>query len=158
MKTSFDLVKASDIDARATERAIAKWRLPKKEGGRELSVQTIAKVLTTMSRIFKFGMRNRCGIQADPTKLIEKVKESSGEQSETGERLYNVLHEVTEQEVLTPEEAKRVIMAAEPGRFRTIIQTAIFTGARVELLALRWQDVNFEKGTVEIRRSCRRLK
>jgi hypothetical protein len=60
------------------------------------------------------------------------VKESSGEQSETGERLYNVLHEVTEQEVLTPEEAKRVIMAAAPGRFRTIIQTGIFTGARVQ--------------------------
>jgi integrase len=154
MKTSFDLVKASDIDARAIERAIAKWRLPKKEGGRELSVQTIAKVLTTMSRIFKFGLRNRCGIQADPTKLIEKVKESSGEQSETGERIYNVLHEVTEREVLTPEEAKRVIMAAAPGRFRTIIQTAIFTGGRVsEWLALRWQDVNFEASTVEIRRS-----
>jgi integrase len=154
MKTSFDLVKASDIDARAIERAIAKWRLPKKEGGRELSIQTVNKVLTTMSRIFKFGMRNRCGIQADPTKLIEKVKENSGEQSETGERLYNVLHEVTEQEVLTPEEAKRVIMAAAPGRFRTIIQTAIFTGARVsELLALRWQDVNLEKGIVDIRRS-----
>lgn len=82
MKTSFDRVRVSDIDPRAIERAIAKWRLPKKEDGRELSSQTVNKVLTTMSRIFKFGMRNRCGIQADPTKLIEKVKESSGEQSE----------------------------------------------------------------------------
>ena len=72
--------------------------------------------------------------------------------SENGERLYSVLHEVTEQEVLTPEEARRVILAARPGLYRTIIQTAIFTGARVsELLALRWENVNLNRGIIEIR-------
>ena len=84
-----------------------------------------------MSRIFKFGIRNKCGIQTDPVKLIEKVKDSSGEQSETGERLYLGLHEVTEKEVLTPEEAKRVILATKPGLYRTVIQTArgLYRGA-----------------------------
>src|SRR5262249_26011037 len=141
------------IDAPAIERAIGKLRLAKGQGGRGLSVKTVGKVLTTMSRIFKFGIRNKCGIQTDPTKLIEKVKETSGEQTETGERL-NILHEVTEREVLTPEETKRVILAAKPGLYRTIIQTAIYTGGRIsELLALRWQDVKLDRGAIEIRRS-----
>jgi Phage integrase family len=139
----------NDIDASAIERAIGKMRLPKEQGGRGLSVKTVGKVLTTMSRIFKFGIRNKCGIQTDPVKLIEKVKENSGEQTETGERL-NILHEVTEKEVLTPEEAKRVILAAEPGLYRTIIQTAIYTGARIsELLALRWQDVKLDRSVAD---------
>ncbi len=145
--------KVNDIDAQAIERAIGKLRLAKEQGGRGLSVKTVGKVLTTMSRIFKFGIRNKCGIQTDPTKLIEKVKDSSGEQTETGERL-NVLHEVTEKEVLTPEEAKRVILAAKPGLYRTIIQTAIYTGARIsELLALKWPDVHLDGSVIDIRRS-----
>jgi len=36
----------------------------------------------------------------DPTKLIERVKESSGEQTNGGEALYTGLLEVTEKEVL----------------------------------------------------------
>lgn len=150
MRIGFDLIKLSDIDARSIERAIAKWRLPKKDGGRGLSQRTAAKVRTTMSRIFRFGISSKRGILADPTKFIEKAKESSGEQSETGERLYTGLHEVRETEVLTPEEAKRVILAATPGRIRTILQT----GTRVsELLALRWQDVDLNNAVINIRRS-----
>ena len=75
-----------------------------------------------MSRVFKFGIRNRCGVESDPTKLIERVKETSGEQSETGEALYTGLHEVMDKEVLTPQEAKQVVLAAHPGLYRTIIQ------------------------------------
>jgi integrase len=153
MKACFGEAKVNDIDAPVIERAIGKLRLPKEQAGRGLSVKTVGKVLTTMSRIFKFGIRNKCGIQTDPTKLIEKVKENSGEQTETGERL-NILHEVTEKEVLTPEEAKRVILAAKPGLYRIIIQTAIYTGARIsELLALHWQDMKLDRSVIEIRRS-----
>jgi integrase len=154
MKASFDVVKANQIDAQAIERAIGQWRQPKEKGGRGLSQRTIAKVMTTMSRIFKFAMRNRCGVGFDPTKLIERVKESSGEQGETGEALYTKLREVSEKEVLTPQEAKQVVLAAKPGLYRTIIQTAIYTGARIsELLALRWPEVHLDRGMIEIRRS-----
>lgn len=147
-------LRANKIDAQAIERAIGQWRQPKEKSGRGLSQRTIAKVMTTMSRIFKFGMRNRCGVGFDPTKLIERVKESSGEQGETGEALYTRLREVTEKEVLTPQEAKQVVLAAKPGLYRTIIQTAIYTGARIsELLALRWAEVHLDRGMIEIRRS-----
>jgi integrase len=156
IKFSFDNTRATDVDAQAIGLAIGKWQLPKKEDGRGLSPRTVGKVLTTMSRIFRFGIANkkRTGVQADYTKVLEKLKESSGEQTETGEALYSKLREVTEQEVLTPQEAKQVVLAARPGLYRTIIQTAIFTGARVsELLALRWQDVDLETGRVNIRRT-----
>ena len=57
-------------------------------------------------------------------------------------------------EVLTPEEVKRVILAAKPGFYRTVIQTAIYTGARIsELLALKWCDINLDSSIVEIRRT-----
>ena len=154
MNSSFEKVKVNEIDAQAIERAMAQWRLSKGQDGRSLSSRTVAKVLTTMSRILKLGIRSKCGIQMDQTKLIEKVKESSGEQTETGERLYVGLHEVTEQEVLTPEEAKRVILAAKPGFFRTFIQTGIYTGARIsEILALPWSKVKLDRGIVEFSRS-----
>jgi hypothetical protein len=93
--------------------------------GRPRAPRTIAKVRTTMSRIFRFGIKNRRGNEIDPTKLIETVKETSGEQSETGEALYTGEHKVTEKEVLIPQEAKQIVLAAKPGLYRTIIQTAM---------------------------------
>jgi len=113
-------------------------------------------VLTTASRIFKYGIANRkgTGISINYVSVLERQKETSGEQTETGEKLYVGLHEVTEKEVLNPEEIKRVILATKPGFYRTVIQTAIYTGARVsEILALRWDDVDLDNSTVYIRRS-----
>ncbi len=82
------------------------------------------------------------------------MKENSGEQTEAGEQLNTGWHEVTEKEVLTPEEVKRVILAAKPGFQRTLIMLAIYTGARIsEILALRWQDVQLDRSIIEIRRS-----
>ena len=124
MKFCFGARKANEIDAQAIERAIGQWRLPKAQGGRALSARTVSKVLTTMSRILRFGIANRAkyGVQTDYTKVIERQKENSGEQTETGEALHTGLHEVTDNEVLTPEEARRVILATKPGLYRSVIQ------------------------------------
>jgi integrase len=156
MKHSFGEAKATEVDVVVIGQAIGKWRLPKNKDGHGLSARTVAKVLTTMSRIFRYGIANRkrTGVTIDYTKVLEKVKDSSGEQTETGEKLYTKLHAVTEKEVLTPEEVKRVILAAKPGRYRTLIQMAIYTGARIsEILALRWEDVHLDRGVIEICRS-----
>jgi integrase len=156
MKFSFGAREATEIDVVVIGQAIGKWRLPKDKGGRELSARTVAKVLTTMSRIFRYGIANRkrTGVTTDYTKVLEKVKDNSGEQTEAGEQLNTGLHEVTEKEVLTPEEAKRVILAAKPGLYRAVIQTAIYTGARVsELLALRWPEVKLDRSVIEIHRT-----
>ena len=41
MKVCFENIKVNTIDARAIERAIAMWRLPKDQGGRGLSQRTV---------------------------------------------------------------------------------------------------------------------
>lgn len=143
---------ANEIGAEAVERALAKWQQAKADGGHGLSPHTASKILTTMTRIFKSGIKSKF-LTCDPVSLVERVKTDSGEQSEAGERL-RADREISERDVLTPEEAKRLVLAAKPGLYRTIIQTAIFTGARHgELLALRWSDVKTDAGLIEIRRN-----
>lgn len=144
--------RVNEIGAEAIERAVAIWQQAKADGGHGLSPHTASKILTTMTRIFKSGIKSKF-LTCDPVSLIERVKTDSGEQNEAGKRLKD--HgEVTPDKVLTPEETKRVILAAKPGPYRTIITTAIYTGARhSELLALRWSDVRFDAGAIEIGRS-----
>jgi integrase len=105
-----------------------------------------------MSRIFKFGIRNKCGVETDPTKLIERVKESSGRADrDRGGALHRDLRSHGKR---SSEEAKQVVLAARPGLYRTIIQTALFTGPRIsELLALKWPDVKLDRGTISFRRT-----
>jgi integrase len=156
IKACIGRMTASDVDVTAVQRMIAKLHMAEKAGGRELSPRTVAKVKTTASRIFRFGMakRKKTGIQVNPITLLEKTKDSSGEQSEDGVRLHVGLHEVTEKEVLTPQEVKEVLLAAEPGFYRTIIATAIYSGARIsELLALPWSNIDFEQSVIKIRRT-----
>ncbi len=114
MKACFESVKVSEIDAIQIEKAIAVWRLPKAQDGRGLAQRTVAKVSTTMSRIFRFGIRRGCGVETDQTKLIETGERELGRADRSREALYTGLHEVTEKEVLTPQEAKQVVLAASP--------------------------------------------
>jgi len=45
-------------------------------------------------------------------------------------------------------------LAAKPGFYRTVIQTTIYTGARIsEILTLKWSDIKLDRSIVEIRRS-----
>lgn len=52
------------------------------------------------------------------------------------------------------EQAWELIEAAGPGLYRTYIKAALLTGCRPgELLALRWQDLDLEAGTLTVTRS-----
>ncbi len=52
------------------------------------------------------------------------------------------------------DEAERLVQAAERGLERMLILTALKTGLRIgELLALRWDDVDFERQQIHVRRS-----
>ena len=64
-----------------------------------------------------------------------------------------------EMRVLTAEEAQRLLAAAAGTRYHAILYMALATGARTgELLALRWQDVDLERGTMQITRTARFFK
>jgi integrase len=59
-----------------------------------------------------------------------------------------------EVEALSVEEAQKLFQVADTGRWGPFMRLAIGTGARRgELLALRWSDVDLEKGTLRIRAS-----
>ncbi|MBI4524798.1 MAG: site-specific integrase [Deltaproteobacteria bacterium] len=144
--------KVNKIVAATMRDATEVWARPTAEGGHGLSPKTIAKLLTTASRIFRFGIAARF-MSHNPVEVLETNKEQSGEQTEVGERLKDD-GEVTDRDVLTPEESKRLILAAEPGLYRTIITTALYSGARhSELLALRWADVDLDAKVIHIRRT-----
>lgn len=74
---------------------------------------------------------------------------------------YNVAAEVSppkyrarEMDVLSGEEVRRFFAAAKNDRLEPLFHLALKTGMRQgELLALRWSDVDLEKGVVSIRRS-----
>jgi integrase len=58
---------------------------------------------------------------------------------------------------LTSEESRRFLQAARGNRLEALYVLAVTTGMRQgELLALRWQDVDIENGTVSIRRTLTR--
>ena len=57
---------------------------------------------------------------------------------------------------LTPEEARAFLKAIEGDRLEALYQTAMATGMRQgELLGLRWNDVDFERGVLVVRRALK---
>lgn len=62
--------------------------------------------------------------------------------------------ERTERPVLTPEEARQFLTAAETHRFRVLWKFIALTGVRRgEALALRWEDIDWERRVVTIQRT-----
>ena len=59
-----------------------------------------------------------------------------------------------EWQALSPEQARAFLEAAQGDRFHALYVLALSTGMRQgELLALRWQDLDLEKGTAQVRGS-----
>jgi integrase len=114
-----------------------------------LGPRTVNGCLGTLAQVLDVAMRWEL-IDRNVARIVGRVKYrtrrlvSSEEQEEALEAT----------EVLTPEEARRLIEAAEEGFYRTFFQVALSTGARVgELTALHWEDIDFEANTLVIRRS-----
>ena len=62
-----------------------------------------------------------------------------------------------EMQTLSPEQARAFLDAAQGDRFHALYVLALSTGMRQgELLALRWQDVDLDRGTVQVRGSLQR--
>lgn len=64
-----------------------------------------------------------------------------------------------EMSVLTADQARRFLKAAEGDRFYALYVLAITTGMRLgELLGLEWKDIDFAAGTLQVRRQFQRVK
>jgi integrase len=63
-----------------------------------------------------------------------------------------------ERQILTPQQAQRLLAAARGHRLEAMITLALATGMRRgELLALRWQDIDVRRTCLYVRRSANRL-
>jgi integrase len=100
------------------------------------SPATIKNTLGPVSRVFKYAVR-RGYISHNPFDLLDSDERPKGD----SER---------EQRILDKDELGK-LLAKSPDRYRALLATAAFTGLRLmELLGLRWMDIDFDGGFVRV--------
>jgi integrase len=102
-----------------------------------LSARTINKQLVILHGVLRRAMRVY-GLRSNPAALVDRQP----------------LRRSGDFDVLSPAEVEALARAAESDQDAAIFKVAAFTGLRLgELRALRWQDVDFAKRLVHVRRS-----
>jgi len=108
-----------------------------------LSAKSVNAVLTTSAAIFKLAVRRRL-VSGNPAADAERAFIGAVELKEEGtkEQRGDGVQPIRPEEVLDPNEVRRMLEKAEPGFYRTLFLTAYLTGMRSsELFALRWSDI-----------------
>jgi integrase len=105
---------------------------------------TIRNQLTTLSGFFTWASSPRRGYTpTNPVRQLEK-----GERPKVRKGMGRTLQ---------PKEITALLESATTYRYRVVLATAIFSGLRLmELLALRWQDVDFDESELRIRHQLSR--
>jgi integrase len=95
-----------------------------------LSPQTVNKVLTTATAIFKLAVRRNYWT-SNPAASAERLRVTTAELAEDGSRpARDATRPVRSEEVLSPAELQRLLAAAERGFYQTLFLTASLTGMR----------------------------
>jgi len=103
--------------------------------GKGLSPKTIGNVIVVLKEMFKHAVQWGY-LDANPVQYVERPR---GEDKEM--------------DVLTPEEIRRLLDAQEEP-LRTLLLTEVLSGMRQgELFGLQWDDIDFEKHQIHVRRS-----
>jgi integrase len=112
-----------------------------------LSASTIGAVRTTLSAIFNLASRrgyvatkNPVGDAARPFAADKEITINESEDGRAREAA------VSEADVLSPAEIRRLLAAAGTGLYRVLFTTASLTGLRSgELFGLRWSDLELDR-------------
>jgi integrase len=124
---------------------------PTRKEGKALAAKTVNYVMRDLEAIFAYAMKARLA-NWNPAASVDRLKQGSDEHDEDGAARTDCA--VTEAEVLSPTDCRKLVDAAPEGFDRALLMTAVMTGARHdELLALKWADVDFDAGTIHFRRS-----
>jgi integrase len=116
------------------------------KSGQGLARSTTNKILQTLGTILDYALVHQY-VTRNTARLVKRVRRErkAGQAGATA---------VDPKDVLTAEQAGRLIAAAEPGLFRMFIQMAVLTGARSgELHALAWDAIDFDRRRFRIERS-----
>lgn len=115
------------------------------ENGATLSASTIRRYLTILQSIFKQALK--LGLIADSPAKVERLTLPQAQDPKI--------------EIFSKQEAAEMLAALESEdlQFQTLIQLAIFTGARRgELVALKFSDIDFQQQRVTIERAAYKIK
>ncbi|HVN89928.1 MAG TPA: tyrosine-type recombinase/integrase [Candidatus Binataceae bacterium] len=114
---------------------------------------TVNRAVQIVNAIFKLAIRQgRCAI--NPTERVDRIKQTAAEI-----RLDDDGDDPTPDDILNPDEIRRLLDAAIPGFDRRLFMMAFVSGARQgELFALQWTDIELPKdgsaaGRMHIRRT-----
>jgi len=113
--------------------------LAKREEGR--GARTVQMIHTILHNIFKQAMKEgilgRNPVEAVNRPMVEK----------------------TEMQILTEEQARRMVIATHGIRYGALFYLALITGMREgELLGLKWSDLDWERGIISIQRQLQRIR
>lgn len=117
----------------------------KKQDGETLSPSTVRRYLTVLQSVFKQAVK--LGLIPDTPAKAEKLTIPKAKQPKI--------------EIFSKQEAAQMLACLEKEdlQFQTLIQLAIFMGARRgELVALKFSDVDFEQSKITIERAAVKLK
>jgi integrase len=102
---------------------------------KQLAPATVLKVVALLKEMFKHAVQWGY-LDANPAQYVERPRV-----------------EIEEMQILTPPEIRCLLEAAEEP-VRTMILCAVLTGMRRgELLGLKWEDIDFERNRIQVRRS-----
>jgi integrase len=138
-----------------SDEAIEEWREELAQTGttaqrrKGLAPRTIAGLMKTLTSILERAVR-RGQLTSNPAKKLDPAYNPTRGRDEGGDDIA-----VSLDEIYNLDELRRLLAAAEPGRYRMLFTLAAATGARSgELFALRWSDILFEgRPRIYIRRS-----
>jgi integrase len=138
---------------RITVAAVEKFRNYLRDQG--YAHRTINTILRIMGAVFRLAIKHgQCA--KNPVDAVDRAVAAARE-IKPGEEPDSNGDEVHPDAILIPDEIGRLLEAATPGLWRTLIKTAFVSGARSgELLALRWTDLELPKeglGKIAVRRS-----
>lgn len=133
-----------DARLRRIREANPKWsqaRAKQESRRRAIGTRTVNKSLTLLTMILNYACRHRW-IDVNPAQYVERLKDSR-----------RSLEKPIDENILAPDEVKRLIDAADIP-YRLIIQVAVFTGMRQgEILGLQWGDVDWNRRQFYVRRT-----
>ncbi len=115
------------------------------EQGERLSASSIRRYLTVVQSIFKQAVK--LGLISDSPAKVERLTLPKAQAPKI--------------EIFTKQEAPQMLEALEGEdlQFQTLVQLAIFTGARRgELTALKFSDIDFEQRKITIERAAYKIK
>lgn len=108
---------------------------------KQYSLNYIKKIYTTLNKLFNYAVKKEY-LEDSPMKHVNMIKRPN---------------EVKNDEIKfwTPEQFKKFISNIDDEQYYTLFNFLYFTGCRIgEALALTWKDIDFNKSTYSITKTC----